>query len=199
MDSATWRRCIVTQSRRQTSARQCAVAIKRNDSNSEFVVRTAVLPRSGLVQRPLRAMTLPPDQLPAIIEPGALTPMPDTHLVPALIADAGDQASWRDIDFFQHPQPEHPACLCARLRLVLRLVRGPRPDAGGDESPDSPADTARRAFPGRKLWCGSGPIISGTFSCPLQRSRWLGAQSFPDPADLRSLLARSSDTVRYYC
>src|SRR5271157_4067603 len=32
----------------------------------------------------------PPDQLPAIIEPGALTPLPDTHLVPALIAAAGE-------------------------------------------------------------------------------------------------------------
>jgi site-specific recombinase XerD len=40
------------------------------------------------------------NNLPAIIEPGALTPMPDGHLVPALIAAAGDQASWRYVDFF---------------------------------------------------------------------------------------------------
>jgi site-specific recombinase XerD len=45
-------------------------------------------------------MTPPSDQLPAIIEPGALTPLPDTHLVPALIAAAGEQAGWRYVEFF---------------------------------------------------------------------------------------------------
>ena len=44
------------------------------------------------------------DQLPTIIEPvrsGALTtPLPDTHLVPVLIADAGEQAAWRYVEFF---------------------------------------------------------------------------------------------------
>jgi site-specific recombinase XerD len=48
-------------------------------------------------------MALPPDQLPAIMEParpGALTPLPDTHLVPALIAAAGEQAGWRYVEFF---------------------------------------------------------------------------------------------------
>jgi site-specific recombinase XerD len=41
------------------------------------------------------------DQLPAIVEPGALTTlMPDTHLVPALIAAAGEQAGWRFVEFF---------------------------------------------------------------------------------------------------
>ena len=34
------------------------------------------------------------------IKPGSLTTPPDTHLVPALIADAGDPASWRYIEFF---------------------------------------------------------------------------------------------------
>ena len=45
----------------------------------------------------------PPIRLPAIIEPirpGALTPLPDGQLIPALIADAGEQAAWRYIDFF---------------------------------------------------------------------------------------------------
>ena len=45
-----------------------------------------------------------PGQLPAAIEhrpAGALVPTADpTHLVPALIAEAGDQAAWRYIDFF---------------------------------------------------------------------------------------------------
>ena len=45
----------------------------------------------------------PVDQLPAIIDrstPGALTPLPDGNLIPTLIADAGEQAAWRYIDFF---------------------------------------------------------------------------------------------------
>ena len=47
-------------------------------------------------------MTPPSDQLPAIIEPAALpTPAPaDTYIVPALIADLGDQANWRYVEFF---------------------------------------------------------------------------------------------------
>jgi len=40
------------------------------------------------------------DHLSAIIPPGDLTPLPDGHLVPALIADAGEQAGWRYVEFF---------------------------------------------------------------------------------------------------
>ncbi len=40
------------------------------------------------------------DQLPALIQPGALTPLPDGKLIPSLIADAGEHATWRYIDFF---------------------------------------------------------------------------------------------------
>jgi hypothetical protein len=40
------------------------------------------------------------DQLPAIIPLGALTTPSDTHIVPALIADLGEQASWRYVEFF---------------------------------------------------------------------------------------------------
>ena len=43
------------------------------------------------------------DQLPAILDPAALTssaPAADTYIVPALIANAGDQAGWRYIEFF---------------------------------------------------------------------------------------------------
>ena len=40
------------------------------------------------------------DQLPAIIQPGALTSPSDTYIVPALIADAGDAAGWRYVEFF---------------------------------------------------------------------------------------------------
>ena len=40
------------------------------------------------------------DQLPAIIPPAALTTPADTYIVPALIADLGDAAGWRYIEFF---------------------------------------------------------------------------------------------------
>ena len=40
------------------------------------------------------------DQLPSIIPPGALAAPIDTHLIPALIADAGEQAGWRYLEFF---------------------------------------------------------------------------------------------------
>ena len=39
-------------------------------------------------------------QLPAIIRPGALAASDDIHPVPAMIADAGDQAAWRYLEFF---------------------------------------------------------------------------------------------------
>jgi len=42
-----------------------------------------------------------PDQLPAILQPGALTTLTDSsHLVPALIVDAGEPAAWRYVEFF---------------------------------------------------------------------------------------------------
>ena len=43
------------------------------------------------------------DQLPAVLPSGALAPVPtvDTYIgVPALIADAGDPAAWRYVEFF---------------------------------------------------------------------------------------------------
>jgi site-specific recombinase XerD len=42
----------------------------------------------------------PPDQLPAIIIPGALATPADTYTVPALIANLGDLAGWRYVEFF---------------------------------------------------------------------------------------------------
>jgi hypothetical protein len=39
-------------------------------------------------------------QLPAVLQPGALTRPSDTYIVPALIADAGDAAGWRYVEFF---------------------------------------------------------------------------------------------------
>jgi site-specific recombinase XerD len=40
------------------------------------------------------------DQLPTLIEPGTLLPASPDQLVPILIADAGEDAGWRYIDFF---------------------------------------------------------------------------------------------------
>jgi site-specific recombinase XerD len=40
------------------------------------------------------------DRLPAVLQPGALTSPSGTYRVPALIADAGDAASWRYVEFF---------------------------------------------------------------------------------------------------
>ena len=39
-------------------------------------------------------------QLPAIIPPGALAPPSETHLVPLLIANEGEKAGWRYVEFF---------------------------------------------------------------------------------------------------
>jgi hypothetical protein len=49
------------------------------------------------------AQSDPPDQtdeLPAIIPTGALTKLTDAHLVPVLIADLGEPAAWRYVEFF---------------------------------------------------------------------------------------------------
>src|SRR5271166_1780737 len=40
------------------------------------------------------------DQLPSVIANGALTKLTDAHLVPALIADLGEPAAWRYVEFF---------------------------------------------------------------------------------------------------
>ncbi len=40
------------------------------------------------------------EQLPVVIEPGTLIAPADTYIVPVLIASAGDEASWRYIEFF---------------------------------------------------------------------------------------------------
>src|ERR1700723_3161143 len=40
------------------------------------------------------------DQLPAVTTPGTLATQTDTYIVPALIADAGDPAAWRYVEFF---------------------------------------------------------------------------------------------------
>jgi len=75
------------------------------------------------------------ERLPAIIRPGALAPSDDTHLVPMLIADAGDQAAWRYLEFFtaniRNPNTRRAyarACQqffawCDERRLTLITIR----------------------------------------------------------------------------
>jgi site-specific recombinase XerD len=45
-------------------------------------------------------MAPPGHHLPATLKPGQLATAADTQLVPALIADAGEPAAWRYIEFF---------------------------------------------------------------------------------------------------
>jgi site-specific recombinase XerD len=40
------------------------------------------------------------EQLPVVFQPGALTAPADIYIVPALIAEAGEQAGWRYVEFF---------------------------------------------------------------------------------------------------
>jgi hypothetical protein len=75
------------------------------------------------------------DQLPAVIRPGAPATSDDIHLVPALIADAGDQAAWRYLEFFtaniRNPNTRRAyarACIrffawCEDLGLTLTAIR----------------------------------------------------------------------------
>src|ERR1700734_4457849 len=43
---------------------------------------------------------MPETNLPTVLNPGALAPGSPTHLVPALMAGAGDAAGWRYVEFF---------------------------------------------------------------------------------------------------
>jgi hypothetical protein len=70
----------------------------------------------------------PPDQ-PAIITPGALATPADTSIVvPALIADLGDQANWRYVEFFtaninnDHTRRAY-ARACSRFFCLVRKSR----------------------------------------------------------------------------
>jgi hypothetical protein len=58
------------------------------------------------------------DRLPATITSAAITAdQRAPNVVPALIADLGDEAAWRCVEFFhrQYPQPAHAAGLSPGL------------------------------------------------------------------------------------
>jgi hypothetical protein len=64
-------------------------------------------------------------QLPSVIRPAALTVPMDSHLVPALMAAAGEQAAWRYIDFFaaniRNPHTRRAyARACGRVSGLVR-------------------------------------------------------------------------------
>ena len=122
------------------------------------------------------------ERLPAIIRPGALTPSDGAHLVPALIADAGDPAAWRYIEFFtaniRNPNTRRAyarACqqffgwcderglTLTTIRPVRRgaLYRSPPADsfgAGREAAARRGADAVRLAHhrPGRAIESGRG-------------------------------------------
>jgi hypothetical protein len=71
------------------------------------------------------------------VRPSAPTSPVDYYaatLVPALIADAGDAAGWRYVEFFTANirKPEHAPRLCAGVQPVLCMVRGAPPFADDD-------------------------------------------------------------------
>lgn len=64
-------------------------------------IEGAMIPESDSLDDPTKEPAAA--HLPALIgpiAPGLLTALPDTALIPALIAAEGDQASWRYVDFF---------------------------------------------------------------------------------------------------
>src|SRR5271157_3583349 len=75
------------------------------------------------------------EQLPAVIPSGGLAKLPDVHLVPALIADSGEPAAWRYVEFFtaniRNPNTRRAyarACTsffawCDERRLTLITIR----------------------------------------------------------------------------
>ena len=73
-------------------------------------------------RRPGTEMTS--ERLPAIIRPSALTPIDGAHLVPALIADAGDPAAWRYIEFFtaniRNPNTRRDYLSCRAIRSCIQ-------------------------------------------------------------------------------
>jgi site-specific recombinase XerD len=120
MGSATWRRPIVSQLSCQTRQQVFRGLSKQSQVESEkrglnhritakrfsatsFIMREFCGKRGVMTTPDHSSDEQPPVQLPAIIEstmPGALTPLPDGQLIPSLVADAGEQAAWRYIDFF---------------------------------------------------------------------------------------------------
>lgn len=76
------------------------------------------------------------NQLPAMLQPGALTTPADTYMVSALTADAGDQAGWRYVEFFSANirNPHTRRAYAPRLQPVLT------PGASNAASPSPPSD-----------------------------------------------------------
>jgi integrase len=115
------------------------------------------------------------DQLPAVLQPGVLTSPSDTYIVPALIADAGNAASWRYIEFFSANirNPHTRRAYAPRVRTLLRLVRGPRTKnangypitrcgrlGNGQVMPTNPAAAVRG--PTYVVTTGKTPVLDGS-------------------------------------
>ena len=77
----------------------------------------------------------PKNQLPATITSAEVTAdQRAPNVVPALIADLGDEAAWRYVEFFtaNTRNPNTRRAYAQGLRTVFRLVRRSRPRAGSD-------------------------------------------------------------------
>ena len=63
-----------------------------------------------------------------------LTPRTDTYIVPALIADLGEQAGWRYVEFFTANirNPHTRRAYARACSQFFALVRAARPDAHRD-------------------------------------------------------------------
>src|SRR3954467_15004269 len=107
------------------------------------------------------------DQLPAVIEPAVLLAPADTYIGPALIADLGDAANWRYVEFFTaNINNDHTRPLSRRDRCHLHLeglpTRGPRPLQDHDAANGSGArwSTTRSCSFSMSLWASSTPSNS---------------------------------------
>jgi hypothetical protein len=76
-------------------------------------------------------------QLPATIQQAEVTSdLRALNVVPAIIADLGDQAGWRYVEFFTANirNPNTRRAYARGLQPILRLVRPARPDGHSDQA-----------------------------------------------------------------
>jgi len=161
-------------------------------------------------------MTPRDDQLPAILQPGVLTTAADGCLVPALIADAGEAAAWRYIEFLtaniRNPNTRRAyarACRqffawCDERGLTLTTIR-PFDVAAYIEllqQTHSPPGVKQQLAAVRMLfdWLITGQVVPTNPSSAVRGPKHVvkvGKTPVLDPADWRKLLdSIPTDSVR---
>jgi hypothetical protein len=82
--------------RRRALLRKVILKITPRTPSSAYILR--MIPDSDPLEPPCA------NQLPALVIPTAevafTTPLPDGNLIPSIIANSGEQAAWRYVDFF---------------------------------------------------------------------------------------------------